>query len=128
MPHPRLYRLSYPPSPTGPGEELITQTFNFDDASPKKMFTLANGFRVVTAQIIITEVFDDPAAILQLGDGISVDNYIKDTENIPQELGEYEANIFRALTASLDFYLTITKGASTQGKGVVVVEYDQPIP
>lgn len=128
MPCPRIYSPSYIPSPSGPGEEIITQTFVFSDASPKKMFSLSAGFRILTAQIIITEVFDDPAATLQLGDGITIDQYVKANQNIPTEMGEYEANIYRALTINLDFYLTIVKGVATQGKGVAVIVYDQPVP
>ena len=128
MPFPRIYKLTQTPSPSTPGREIVTKTFEFDDASPKKVFTLVAGFRVLTAQIIINEIFDDPAATLELGDGVTVDKYISANDNIPNELGEYEANPYVVLTANLDFYLTIVKGASTQGKGVVVVVYDQPLP
>ena len=124
MPCPRIYNIA---SISGGGgtvtTEIIVCPFSFGDLSPKKLFTVPVNAYIVTTQIKIDIPFNDLAASLTIGDSGTADKYMKTAENDPLNPGEYETNPSEKVLAAKDVYLTLSPGTSTQGNGVVVLEY-----
>jgi hypothetical protein len=106
--------------------EIAVIPFSYNDPSPKNLITLPANTRILTCQIIITQVFNDPNATLTVGDAGVPNRFMQDSQNFPDDLAEYEANMFYELPASTTIILTINPGSSTQGQGRVVIEYKQP--
>lgn len=126
MPFPRVYPLQWGSSVVPPlGENWLAKDFIFSDASPLLCFPMKAGWRIITCQVVIQVPFNDAAATLKVGNLGLDDRYMTDTENNPLETGEYEANPYEYLLADEDIYLTIAPGASIQGRGTVLMEFDQ---
>lgn len=128
MPFPRVYPLQASGGSVSPDKTWIAEDFAFTDASPKKVFTIPAGYSIITCQVIITTVFNDPIATLKVGTLALVNKYMTDTANDPTQLGEYETNPYQAVLVDTDIYLSIAAGAATQGVGVVQMELSQPLP
>lgn len=132
MPASRIYNPSVAGGGGGGGGvgveaiERAVVSFAYNEASPKTIITLPATTRIVSAQIIITQSFDDAAATLTLGDSGDPDRLMEASENDPASSGEYEASRFYELPAPTTIELTINPATSTQGSGQVVIEYKQP--
>jgi hypothetical protein len=130
MPQSRIYNPSVAGGGGGGGidpiaREFVVESFSYNNPSPKTIVTLPVGTRILTCQIIITQVFNGPGSSLKVGDA-SVDNrFMTVDQNYPDELAEFEANMFYELPASTAIILTINPAGSTQGQGRVVIEYKQ---
>jgi len=105
-------------------EEIRTMSFSYSDSSPKLIFPIPSGARIVFVQIQITTVFNDAAATLTIGDAGDTDRLMQADQNVPNELGEYESHIGYQYVSSTNVNLIINKGTSTQGAGVVVIAYN----
>ena len=105
-------------------EEIRTMSFAYNDASPKLVFPIPAGARIVFTQIQITTPFDDAAATLTVGDAGDTDRLLTADQNIPNQLGEYEAHTGYQYVAITNVNLIIIPGISTQGAGVVVIAYN----
>ncbi|MEO5348888.1 MAG: hypothetical protein H7836_04505 [Magnetococcus sp. YQC-3] len=105
-------------------EEIRTMSFGYNDASPKLVFPIPAGARIVFAQIQITTPFNDASATLTIGDSGDVSRLMSSSQNIPSESGEYESHTGYQYGSTTNVNLTINKGASTQGAGVVVIAYN----
>jgi len=124
MPFPRIYNLEQLADSTA--NEISTATFRFDDVSPKKLFTLPAGVKILTTQIKIKTAFNGAAPSLTLGTLATPNNYIDTFQNDPKTVEEYETNPLDELAVATDIYIFIVPSASTQGEGVVVIEHDRP--
>lgn len=105
-------------------EEIRTASFGFSDASPKLIFPIPAGARIVFVQIQITTTFNDAAATLTIGDATLNNRLMTTDQNIPTEIGEYESHIGYQYVASTNINLYINKAGATQGAGVVVIAYN----
>lgn len=105
-------------------EEIRTASFTYNDASPKLIFPIPAGARIVFTQIQITTAFDDPAATLTLGDAGDTDRLMTADQNVPSETGEYESHVGYQYASITNVNLIVNKGTSTQGAGVVVIAYN----
>jgi len=128
MPHPRVYGIPSPHSPATPGENWVAADFNFDDASPKKLFTIPVNYRIITCQIVIETPFDDDTATLTVGTLAEFDKFMAADQNEPTVIGENESNPYLLTTVDTDIYITINPAAAVQGIGTVLLEFDQPFP
>lgn len=131
MPASRIYNPSVAGGGGGGGVgveaiERAVVSFAYNEASPKAIITLPAGTRIVTAEIIITQNFDDAAATLTIGDSGDPDRLMEASENDPSSSGEYAANRFYEFVGATTIELTINPAAATQGSGQVVIEYKQP--
>lgn len=131
MPASRIYNPSVADGGGGGGSdpvaiEIMVASFNYNDSSPKSLFSLPAGTKILTCQIIIQSDFNDAAATLSVGDSGDDDRYMQVQENVPSASGEYEANRYYLLPGVTTIELKITPGTSTQGSGQVVIEYKQP--
>ena len=124
MTFPRLYNLES--SEDSSANEIKTGRFNFNDGSPKTVFTLQNTSQILTMQIKIDVPFDGVAPTLTVGTGAVPDKYIKTYQNDPKTADEYETNPFDVLAADTPIIVTIVPSGSTQGSGIVVCEYKKP--
>jgi hypothetical protein len=105
-------------------EEIRTVSFAYNNASPKLVFPIPAGARIVFAQIQITTAFNDAAATLKLGDAGDDDRLMTVDQNMPDQVGEYESHTGYQYASVTNVNLTISPGASTQGAGVVVIAYN----
>lgn len=105
-------------------EEIRTMSFGYNDASPKLVFPIPAGARIVFCQIQITTPFDDAAATLTLGDSGDASRLMSADQNMPDQLGEYESHVGYQYGSITNVNLTINKLSSTQGAGVVVIAYN----
>jgi hypothetical protein len=129
MPFPRIYPTVYNGGGViPPGENWIAFDFNFLTPNPTKCFTIPTGYRILTCQVEITTPFNDAAATIKVGNLAQADKFMTDSENVPNEVGEYESNPYQVLAADEDVYVSIIKAGATQGAGAVLIEFDQPFP
>src|ERR1035437_6448772 len=105
-------------------EEIFTMPFSFSDASPKPIFIIPAGARIVSVKIAITQAFNDPLATLTIGDAGSPDRLMKAINNIPSEIDDNEADVPYTYIAATQLILTINPLASTVGAGYVVIMYN----
>lgn len=99
--------------------------FDFGDATPKPIVTLPSNTVVTATSIVILTAFDDATATLSLGDSGDPSRFQMTTDNLPQSLGTYSTEPGYEYTSSTGITLTIAPGVSTQGSGMVVVEYEK---
>jgi|GEM_PF-4884772 len=94
--------------------------FDFGDATPTTLCTVAAGKRVLEAEISITTAFNGAGAGLSIGDADSVGNLMPVAFNAPDTAGTYSAspNYLYAVATVVHLYITPGAGA-TQGNGVV---------
>jgi hypothetical protein len=124
MPMPRIYNIASMAAAGGSTEEVLSGTFSFGDISPKKVFTVPTNCRIITCQVIIDIPFDDVAATLTVGKLGDMSKYMAANQNIASESGEYQNDPYEFTSGAVDIYVTINKGASIQGQGIVLLEID----
>jgi hypothetical protein len=100
--------------------------FSFNSPSPINVYEAKTGETVISQQIIITEEFDDPAATLEFGDAGNPARHIAANENEPTTVAEYAIQRAFKYLADTQTILTINPGASTQGKGIILLQVDRP--
>jgi|ERR1035437_8036119 hypothetical protein len=105
-------------------EEIFTMPFSFNDASPKSIFIIPAGARIVSVKICITTAFNDPHATLAIGDIGTTNRLMTRLQNIPSEIGDNESNVpFTYVLATQLILLSDPQGSST-GSGYVVIIYN----
>ncbi len=105
-------------------EEIRTFPFSYNSSSPVTIIAIPAGARILDVGIQITTAFDDPAATLKIGDFTVTDRLMLVSENVPDEVGEYEAHHPYQYVGVDNILLTIAPGISTQGAGIVYIEYN----
>jgi len=105
-------------------EEVKTFAFTFASGASVACFDLPANARVLSTQIIITTPFDGVGATLKVGDSLDDDRLMTADQNDPSEAAEYEANLYHRYLALTSVLLAISAAGSTQGAGIVVVEYN----
>jgi len=101
--------------------EIVEQLFLFSDSNPLDFSSLVLGDLIADAEIEITTVFDDPAAMLSLGLVSATGSILTTAQNNPQALGVYANGENFPITGPDQIRLQILPGASTQGAGRVVI-------
>ena len=101
--------------------DIIDKVFNFNDASPIDFGTLKNGDEIVNAELEITTVFDDAAALVTLGQTTSTGNILNSAQIDPLTLGTYHNGENFKITGADGVRIQIVPGTSTQGQGRAVV-------
>jgi hypothetical protein len=94
--------------------------FSFATVSPALIQALGGSAVVEWAQVIMTTVFDDPAATLSLGTTADPSGVLSASQIDPTELAVYSTESPLRLAAPSTLQLTISPGASTQGAGYVL--------
>lgn len=107
---------------------LISQTFNYNDTSPKKLFTIPYNNRIISCKIEITGAFNDATATLQVGTLATPNKYMDVSVNVPSVIDVYESLPYDVLAANTDVYVTIVPAAATAGAGVIILEYAPVLP
>lgn len=109
-------------------EEIQTFPFSFnttvDGFAQVDIFTIPAGARIVSARIELTTAFDSLTATLDIGDAVINNRLMNANQNIPSELGVYEANVAYTYVAATIIKLHINPSGSTMGEGYVVIEYN----
>jgi hypothetical protein len=105
------------------GETVVP--FNFGDATPKPLFTIAAGKTVFTAAIVILVPFDDTSSTLSIGDVGDVVRLLDVSDNLPTQVGTYETTPGAKYSTATGLTLSIHPGTSTQGNGLVVIQYQR---
>lgn len=102
--------------------EYVKVAFDFNTISPLTLLSLSAGQTVTDCEVVITEEFDDPSTSLSVGVDADHDAIVPQSENIPTEIGIYASRRNSAFLANEGIRLWISVGASTQGKGEVVLQ------
>lgn len=130
MPQSRIYNPFVAASSGGGGstpdyvEEIKTFPFAFNSGSPLVVLAIPTGARIIKCGIQITTVFDDASATLKVGDSVVDDRLMQIGENDPTTLASWEAHHPHQYGSMTNILLTIAPGISTQGAGVVYIEYN----
>jgi len=101
--------------------DVIQQTFDYNDSSPIDFGTLVNGDEIINAEVEITTVFDDPTAIVTLGQTTSAGNILASTQIDPTDVATYHNGENFPITGADGVRIQIVPGSSTQGQGRAVV-------
>lgn len=99
--------------------------FNYGDATPKNLFTVAANKIILSVSIVLGTAFDDIAATLSIGDAGNVQRLLATTDILPNEIGTYTTEPGNKYGVATAITLSITAGTSTQGSGLVVITYQQ---
>jgi len=97
--------------------------FNFGDATPKNIYLVAANKIIISVSIIITTAFDDVSSTLSLGRLGFVNELLATTDNLPSVAGTYTDEPGIKYGSATQITLSISSGTSTQGSGLVIVEY-----
>lgn len=129
MPGSRIYNPYVGASGGGGGsdpnaEEIKTFPFAYNSSSPLTVLSIPAGARIIKTTIQLQTTFNDAAATLKIGDAVVNDRLMTVDQNIPNEIGEYQSTTPYQYVAITNLNLYMNPGTSTQGAGVVVIEYN----
>lgn len=99
--------------------------WNFGDATPKNLYLLEAGKVVYSVSLVILVALDDPLATLSVGDLSDPVSLLDVTDNIPTETGTFTTTPSAKYVSTTQLTLSISPGVSTQGSGIVIIEYQQ---
>lgn len=100
---------------------ILRATFTFATASPLDFGTLVSGDEILDAEIDITTVFDDAAALLSLGQVSSPGNIFSTADVDTTKLGTYHVGENFLVSGADSIRLQNLPGTSTQGAGRVTL-------
>lgn len=96
-------------------------TFDYTTTSPLDFGLLNPGDVVVLSDVIVEVPFDDPTAILTLGQASNTGNILDSTSIDPTTSGTYNSIQAFPISGADAIRLQVVPGTSTQGSGIVVV-------
>jgi hypothetical protein len=102
-------------------QPYIQFPFTYQTVSPYDYGVLYAGDEITDAKVIITTPFNDPAAMLTLGQTSMAGNIFASNELDPTTVGTYENGQGYPIAALDGVRLQVIPGASTQGAGIVQV-------
>lgn len=105
-------------------DNTVDMRFDFGDASPRLVTTVPANKVIKAAAIVILEEFDDPTAVLTLGDAIDPDGLIQASDNEPSVEGTYLIAPGLSYGLNTQIFLTISPGTSTSGSGLVTLTFE----
>ena len=97
--------------------------FNYGDATPKNLVLVPANSIITSVSIILLTAFDDPASTLSVGDAGDVNRLLATTDNTTQITGTYTTEPAYKYLSSTQITLSISPGTSTQGNGIVLINY-----
>lgn len=111
----------------GQGEGVLSfeWPFNWGDASPRGLFTLAAGKHVYEVKLVITTPFNGTAASVSVGDLGNLDRLLDEQESDVRMAETFEVAPAYAYNADTVLQLRITPSDSTQGSGIVIITYQR---
>jgi hypothetical protein len=99
-------------------------SFNYNDGATVNIgAVIPSGAIVRKITLAITTPFNDIAATLSVGTSGDADAYMLTTENDAQDAGTYEVSRLTSLGADTQAALAISAGTSTQGAGMLIIDY-----
>ena len=110
-------------NPIGVKRKAIHETvfFSFSTPSPMTLANLKAGDIIDEADVVITTVFDDAAATLEVGTVASPGLVLPTTKIDPTILDRtFTSSVKHEISVAEILRLTISPGASTQGAGFVL--------
>lgn len=110
--------------PRGRRVHCIEVAFAFDDSSPISLGMIPAGARVISRRVIVEETFDGSSPTVTLGDAGDPDRLMADSDSDLTAGADYEVREPTVLYADqTELIATLVPDASTQGAGVILVEY-----
>lgn len=107
---------------TAADTEMIKVDFTYNTASPLTIFVGNVNDVLADCEVKISEAFNDNGAKLEVGTVASPDVIMNSQMIRPNKAALYGADQNYVFTISETVRLTITPGASTQGKGYVLIQ------
>lgn len=110
--------------PRGRRMHCIEVPFSFDDSSPFSLGLVPAGARVIARRAIVEESFDGASPTITLGDAGDADRLMAESDADLTAVADYEVREPTVLYADeTELLATLVPDASTQGAGVILVEY-----
>lgn len=110
--------------PRGRRVHCIEVPFALDDASPISLGMIPACARVIARRVIVEETFDGSAPTIVIGDAGTADRLMTDSDSDLTAVADYEVREPAVLYADeTELLATLVPDSSTQGAGVILVEY-----
>lgn len=110
----------------GENEDLFEQDFTYASPNVIDFGSLAFGSTIIESQVIIETAFNDPTAMLTLGQTTIAGNIFASNETDPTTPGTYLSEVCYPISVTDTLRLQVLPGASTQGSGRVIVTVRRP--
>lgn len=102
--------------------ERVRVDFTFTTPSPISVASLNAGDALVRLGVRYTTVFDDPAAIVEVGDTGTANIYLTAAQSAPTLGGLYLNETYADVPVPDTLTVTLSPGASTQGAGFFIFD------
>ena len=97
--------------------------FQYNVVSPFPLITVPAGVLVKSITTYVEQAFDDPTAILSVGD--LIDPEALQNNVIPDEAAAYQSTPVLEFAVDTDIFLYVSPGTSTQGAGIISIELQE---
>jgi hypothetical protein len=101
----------------------FTMNYSYTDPNPLNLLIVPAGSTVTSATVVVVTAFDDVTATISMGDTANANSLLATTDISAQNNGTFTAQPAVRYGADTQLVLGITPGTSTQGDGVVVINY-----
>ena len=101
----------------------FTMNYSYTDPNPLNLVIVPAGSTVTSATVVVVTAFDDVTATISMGDTANANSLLATTDISAQINGTFTAQPAVRYGADTQLVLGITPGTSTQGDGVVVINY-----
>lgn len=112
-----------PPTWTTIGGTVKTQ-FGFNSDTTTNLFVIPTNGVVISVTIIISTAFDDATATVEVGDAAVTDRLMEASDSLLSQPGSYTVYPSYQYGIATQLTLTLNKGISTVGSGIVAVTYE----
>jgi uncharacterized protein YjbJ (UPF0337 family) len=101
----------------------FTMNYSYTDPNPLNLLIGPAGSTVTTATVVVVTPFDDVTATISMGDTANANSLLATTDISAQVNGTFTAQPALRYGADTQLVLGITPGTSSQGDGVIVINY-----
>lgn len=101
----------------------FTMNYSYTDPNPLNLVIVPSGSTVTSATVVVVTPFDDVTATISMGDTANANSLLATTDISAQVNGTFTAQPAVRYGADTQLILGITPGTSTQGDGVLVINY-----
>jgi hypothetical protein len=101
----------------------FTMNYSYTDPNPLNLLIVPAGSTVTLATVVVVTPFNDVTATISMGDTANANSLLATTDISAQVNGTFTAQPALRYGADTQLILGITPGTSTQGDGVLVINY-----
>jgi hypothetical protein len=101
----------------------FTMNYSYTDPNPLNLLIVPAGSTVTLATVVVVTPFNDVTATISMGDTANANSLLTTSDISAQVNGTFTAQPALRYGADTQLVLGITPGTSTQGDGVLVINY-----